>query len=264
MPEEVKVVPAGSTPAPVVKPVEGDTATDTDLEESDTDLDSDEAPKGELHKSKRWQKVHGEWKQFTQFQMTPLELQAALVKLAQHEKAAAKAKSAEGDTAEDKELAAKRKLARTELSKIAPEMDAIEGLNEKAAILFGSMERRAERETKVLMTEAGLATGAKNLESMTDVLAGIIADDIELYDDYMSDPKGAVREAFKRFKSGFEAAAARAAKAGVQRDKTKLLALPKTHKAGGTAEIPKNRVEGPKNLSEARKSAEARLAALEE
>ena len=264
MPEEVKTDATAASSTATAEKAKADAATDADLEESDTDEDSDEAPKGELHKSKRWQKVHGEWKEFSSFKMTPLELQAALVRLAQHEKAAAKAKSSEGETAEDKELAAKRKLARKELSKIAPEMDAIEGLNEKAAILFGSLERRAVRETKSLMTEAGLATGEKNVESMTDVLAGIIADDLELYDDYVSDPKGAVREAFKRFKSGFEAAAARAAKASVQRDKTKLLGLPKTHKAGSTVEIPKNRVEGPKNLNEARKSAEARLATLEE
>lgn len=266
---EDKDATAGSSTATADKSkapekVADEKATDADLEVSDDDEDSDEPPKGELHKSKRWQKVHGEWREFSKFKMTPLELQAALVKLARHEDAAAKAKEAEGSTAEDKELAAKRKLARKELSKIAPEMDAIEGLNEKAAILFGSLERRAVRETKVLMAEAGLATGEKNVESMTDVLAGIIADDIELHDDYLSDPKGAVREAFKRFKSGFEAAAARAAKASTQRDKAKLLTLPKTHKAGGTVEIPKNRVEGPKNLSEARKSAEARLAALEE
>ena len=152
--------------------------------------------------------------------------------------------SAEGETAEDKELAAKRKSVRKELSKIAPEVDSIKGLTAKTDVLFTSIERRAIRETTKLMKEAGLPTGEKNIESMTDVLAGIIAEDIELYDDYVTSPKEAVQEAFKRFKSGFEAAAARAAKAGTQRDKTKLLALPKTHKAGGTADIPKNRVEG--------------------
>jgi hypothetical protein len=260
---EPEVKDAKVDPSPT-KPAAADVAPDTDLEESDTDDEGDEAPKGPLHKSDRWKKVHGEWKQFAQFQMTPLEMQAALVRLAQHEKAAAKAESAEGETAEDKELAAKRKAVRKELSKIAPEVDSIKELNEKAAVLFGSLQRRADRETKAQMTEAGLATGAKNVEAMTDVLAGIIADDVELYDDYMSDPKGAVREAFKRFKTGFEAAAARAAKAGVQRDKTKLLGLPKSHKAVGTPEVAKNRVEGPKDLNAARKSAEARLAALEE
>jgi hypothetical protein len=266
MPEPVAGAPAASPTAKPVVPAKVEPAEpDTDLEASDDDLDSEEIPKGELHKSKRWQKVHGEWKEFSSFKMSPLELQAALVRLQQHETAAAKAREAEGSTAEDKDLAAKRKSARTELSKINPDIDKIKGLSEKADILFGSLERRAERETKVLMTEAGLATGAKNVESMTDVLAGIIADDIELYDDYVTNPKEAVREAFKRFKSGFEAAAARAAKASTQRDKTKLLGLPKTHKAGGTAEVvAKNRVEGPKDLNAARKSAEARLAALEE
>ena len=238
--------------------------TDTDLEESDTDPDSDEAPKGPLHKSERWQKVHGEWKEFNKFAMTPLELQAALARLAKHEKAAAKAASAEGETEEDKETATRRKAARKELALIYPEIETIKELNEKSAVLFGSLERRAVRETKVLMKEAGLSLGDKNVESMTDVLAGIIGDDEELYDDYMSNPKGAVQEAFKRFKSGFEAAAARAAKAGTQRDKTKLLGLPKTHKASGTPEVAANRTAGPKDLNAARKSAEARLAALDE
>ena len=178
------------------------------------------------------------------------------------ETAKAKAESAEG--VEDKELTAKRKAARKELSRINPDIDKIADAHEKTTVLFDSLERRAVRETTKLMKDAGLAVGPKNVESMTDVLAGIIAEDDELYDDYLSDPKGAVGEAFKRFKSGFEQAAVRAAKAGTQRDKTKLLGLPKTHKAGGTAEvIAKNRVEGPKNLNEARKSAEARLAAEE-
>jgi len=258
MPDEVKQDAKSSDPSTEETKAEV-------VDESDADDETSEEGEEKLpfHKHPRWKKIHGELTEFKRFQMTPLEIQAALVRLAQHEDKAAKAASAEGETAEDKELAAKRKSIRKELSKIAPEVDSIKELNEKASVLFGSLQRRAERETKVQMSEAGLATGAKNLESMTEVLAGIIADDVELYDDYMSDPKGAVREAFKRFKSGFEAAAARAAKAGTQRDKTKLLLLPKAHKAGGTADIPKNRVEGPKNLNEARKSAETRLAALE-
>jgi hypothetical protein len=87
---------------------------------------------------------------------------------------------------------------------------------------------------------------------------------MELYDEYLTNPKWAVGEAFKKFKSGFEVAAARAAKASIQRDKTKMLGLPKPVKGGGGAEVAANRTAGPKNLNEARKNAEARLAALEE
>lgn len=266
MPDEVKDAGKGSESSTG----KGEAATkeavapdeQEDVEEGD--LDDETPPKGELHKSKRWQKVHGELKEFKKFGATPLELQAALVRLNQLEKAA-KAASAEGDGVEDKELAARRKAARKELSKIAPEFDSVTQLKEMGDTLYGSIERRAVRETKKLMTEAGMSTGDKNLESMTDVLAGIIGDDEELYDEYLTNPKGAVGEAFKKFKSGFEAAAARAAKAGIQRDKTKLLGLPKSSKGGGTsAEVAKNRTEGPKNLNEARKSAEARLAQLEE
>ena len=251
-----KVVPKGSA---------ADGGESEVTEDEDEDPDSEEAPKGELHKSKRWQRVHGELKEFKQFRMSPLELQAALVRLHKLEKASAKVEAAEGASPEDKELAERRKAARKELSKIAPELDSVVETKGKADLFFASIERRAVRETKKLMGEAGMATGDKNLEAMTDVLAGIIGDDDELYDEYLTNPKFAVGEAFKKFKSGFEAAATRAAKAGIQRDKTKLLGLPKSTKGGGTSsEVAKNRTEGPKNLNEARRSAEARLAQLEE
>mgnify|MGYP001586511156 CR=1 FL=1 len=263
MPEVIKdASPAPSPGKPVdTTVVEG---TETDLEESDTDETGDEAPKGPLHKSDRWKKVHGEWKQFSAFQMSPLELQAALVRLAKHEKAIAKAEEAEGSTAEEKELAVRRKAARKELSAISPEIDKVNEAVEKTNVLYDAINRRAVRQTKVEMTVAGMKIGDKNVEAMTDVLAGIIQEDEELYDDYFSDPKGTVKEAFKRFTADLTAGVARAAKAGVQRDKTKLLALPKTHKAAGTAEVAPNRTAGPKNLNEARKSAQARLATLEE
>ena len=251
---------------------------ETDLEESEEDTedeDSDETPKGPLHKSKRWQKVHGELKDLKKVtgKMSPAELQAAMNRLGQYDrivaeeetKAAAKKKAGDDDEGDEDEATKKRrKASHKELLKIAPEIGSIAHAAERTDIYFGSLERRATREMNTLLKDAGMSTKEKSMEAMSDVLAGIIAEDEVLYDDYLSDPKGAVREAFKRFRADSVDAAARAAKANLQKDKTKLLGLPKTHKSGGAPEITVNRTEGPRNLKEARIAAERRLAALEE
>lgn len=268
MPEVTKT----ADPSTAAKAAEKAADTETDLEESDIDLedeDSEEVPKGELHKSKRWQTVYAERKAYKELGKTAEEIKADLKRLNHYdqivaeEEAKGKAKDTdEGD--EDENLKKRRKAARKELSKIAPEIDGIAKAAERTDLYFDSLGRRATREMTVLLKEAGMSTKEKSLEAMSDVLSGIIAEDEVLYDDYLSDPKGAVREAFKRFRADSVDAANRAAKANLQKDKTKLLGLPKVHRAGGSAEVAVNRTEGPKNLKEARIAAERRLAALEE
>lgn len=245
---------------------------ETDLEGSDEDEDEDseEVPKGPLHKSKRWQKVHGDLKEFKTLGLTPAALQTHLARLAKfdqivaEEEAAARAKKSDDDEGEDEDTKKRRKAGRKELSKIAPEIDDIKRTAERTDIFFQSIERRATREMTKLLKDSGMSTKEKSLEAMSDVLSGIIAEDEALYDEYLGSPQSAVQEAFKRFRADSVDAATRAAKANLQKDKAKLLGLPKTHKAGGTSEVAVNRTEGPKNLKEARQAAERRLAALEE
>ena len=265
MPEETK---AASSPAPKATEV---AETETDLEASDVDPEDESADdKLPFHRHPRWKKVHGDLKAYKGLGRSAEEIQDDLSRLERFDKivaeeeAKAKKKAAAGDEDDDPELTKRRKAARKELSKIAPEVDAIVAAADKTNLYFDSLGRRATREMTVLLKDAGMSTKEKSLEAMADVLGGIIAEDKELYDDYLSDPKGAVREAFKRFRSDSVEAAQRKAKADVQKDKTKLMGLPKVHKSGGSSEVSVVRAEGPRNLKEARIAAERRLAALEE
>ena len=270
MPEATKT--AASSPAPKTTTTEA-VETETDLEASDVDgEDESQDEKLPFHKHPRWKKVHGELKSYKGLNRTSDEIKDDLARLERYDKiveeeeAKAKVKAAAGgdDDPEDEVLKKRRRAARKELSKIAPEVDAIVAAAEKTNLYFDSLGRRATREMTVLLKEAGMSTKTASVEAMSDVLSGLIKEDDELYDDYLSDPKGAVREAFKRFRSDSVESATRKAKADVQKDKTKLMGLPKTHKAGSSGEVSVVRTEGPKNLKEARIAAERRLAALEE
>ena len=269
MPEETK--PAASSTA--TKAAEKAAEIETDLEESDVDgEDESQDDKLPFHRHPRWKKVHGELKEYKGLSRTAKEIKDDLARLERYdriveeEEVKAKAKAAKGgdEDEEDEALTKRRKAARKELSKIAPEVDEIVAAKDRTNLYFDSLGRRATREMTVLLKEAGMSSKPASLEAMSDVLSGIIKEDAELYDDYLSDPKGAVREAFKRFRADSVDAATRAAKAAVQKDKTKLMGLPKTHKAGSSGEVSVVRAEGPRNLKEARIAAERRLAALEE
>ena len=266
MPEEVKDAKSADSSA---AKEDGETPKDVDLDEDEGDEgDEDTPPKGDLHKSKRWKRVHGELKAFKEAGVSPLELKAALARLAQYDRLAEEAEAA-AEKAEDdddpkaKELAKQRKRAKQELLEIYPELKHVEAMIERMDTFYSSLEARATSEMSKLMKEAGLPTEAKNLASMAEVLSSLIKEDKELYLEYVGDPRGAVRTAWGQFKGDFEAAAARSAAAALQKKKQGLLTLPKTHKAGSSPEVGGKTDKGPKNLAEARKRAEARLAALE-
>ena len=270
MPEVTKTAASSPAPKAAVTTTEA-VETETDLEVSEVDPEDDsQDEKLPFHKHPRWKKVHGDLRAYKGLNRTVEEIQADLSRLDRfdtivaEEEAKAKAKAASDDDPEDEVLKKRRKAARKELSKIAPEVDAIMAAADRTNLYFDSLGRRATREMVGLLKEAGMSTKEKSVEAMSDVLSGIISEDIELYDDYLSDPKGAVREAFKRFRADSVDSATRKAKADVQKDKTKLMGLPKTHKAGSSGEVSVVRTEGPKNLKEARIAAERRLAALEE
>lgn len=265
MPEEVKDAEKKSAPSTdkedAEKPKE-----DVSLDDTEDEGDEETPPKGDLHKSRRWKQVHGELKAYKDAGLSPLELKAALARLAQYDKAVEDAEKAESDdeeTAEAKALKKKRAAAKKELLLIYPELANVEALQGRMDTFYTSLERRATSEMTKLMKEAGLPTEAKNLASMSEVLASIIKEDEDLYLEYVGDPRAAVRAAWDSFKGDFEAAAKRSAAAELQKKKQGLNALPKTFKPGGSPEMSGKPDKGPKNLKEARERAEKRLAALE-
>lgn len=258
-----------------VKPKDSD-EPEAQSEESDDSDDDDEGddetlPEGDLHKSKRWKKVHGALKEYKKMGLSPLELQAALARLqqfetilAEEEKAASSKDDDEEETEEQKTLRKKRKAARKELlTNILPEAAELQEIKQRQELFMTSLERRAARALNKIATENNLPTDKKNIAALEEVLSTIIVNDEDLYYDYVSDPAGAVQSAFEQFSKGFKSAAERSVKADLQQKKLKLLGLPKTHK-GGVPETKGSADKGPKNLNEARKRAEARLAAIEE
>lgn len=265
MPDEKKDEKASESSTEGEKEKELEGAEDAGADDETSEEGDEKLP---FHKHPRWKKLHGELKQFKDAGLSPLELKVALQRLQQYDRLAEEAEAA-ADKAEDdddpkaKELAKKRKAAKKELLEIYPELKHLDAIVERIDTFYTSLERRATSEMSKLMKEAGLPTEAKNLSSMAEVISSIIKEDKDLYLEYVGDPRGAVRTAWGQFKGDFEAAATRKAAADLQKKKQGLLGLPKTHKGGVSSDVGGKPDKGPKNLNEARKRVEAKLAALE-
>jgi hypothetical protein len=229
------------------------------------DADGETPPKGDLHKSKRWKRVHGELKAFKEAGLSPAQLKAALKRLENYDKLAedADATAEADDDPKAKDLAKKRKAAQKELLEIYPALKHVEAMAERMDTFYTSLERRATSEMRTLMKEAGMKAEPKNLASMSEILSNVIKEDEDLYYEYIGDPRSAVKQAWNQVKGDFEAAARRSAAANVQKNKQGLAGLPKTHRPGGSPEVGGKTDKGPKNLNEARKRVEAKLAAME-
>ena len=245
---------------------EGRAADETGEKETDAKLPFNEHP--------RWKQVYGENKEYKELG-TPAELKEKLGKLSKvdeyesyiaHlnekiEKLETKKDEDEPKSDKQKQFEQLRKQARAELAKIAPEIDSIAKQQTEWDIYYASLERQAYKETAVVLEKAGLSAGQKDVNETAAVLADIIGADQDLYLEYRTNPREAVREAWGRLTKRYNVE--RGVKADIERDKKNLEKLPKPHVGAGSSElgIPK---EAPKTLKEAERRAKLRLASLKE
>jgi hypothetical protein len=208
-----------------------ESSTTEDEERADSEESEDGAPKGSLHKDRRWQEVYGAYKEYRSLG-SPEEIRETLDAARRLLEEQEQEKHKTDDQRKSDSL---KKEAYQKLLEIAPGIKAAEEAAKAVTNYRSALDRRAFRETGKLMKENGFPIEEKDVADMARILTGIIQDDEELTDDYFSgNPGDAVRGAFGRFHTKFKQAAERSNKADVQRKKEKLNALPRTHRAGGS------------------------------
>jgi len=264
--EAAGIVPSKGKEASAEELFQGRAADDTGEKESDEKLPFNEHP--------RWKQVYGENKKYKELG-TPDELKEKLSQLSKvdeyegyiaHlnekiEKLETKRDEDDPKSDKQKQFEQLRKQARAELAKIAPEIDNIARQQTEWDLYYASLERQAYKETASVLKAAGLESGTKDVSETAAVLADIIGADQDLYLEYRTNPREAVREAWGRLTKRYSVE--RTVKADIEREKKTLGTLPKPHTgtAGTEHGIPK---EPPKTLREAERRANMRLASLKE
>ena len=245
-----------------ITPAESSTATPNQSDTAERPS-SDTGDKVPWHEDKRWKEFIAEkntLKDFKELGVTPGELKQRLQRLDYLDglvKQAEEESRRQGEKVEpeDKERAKLIEKARKELRELAPELDEVATLKQRTDIIFTAAERKAMKTTKSIMEEHGLDTSPKSLNEMSEILADIIRGDEDLFYDYLTDTREAVKDAFGRFTKKFRDAAARQEAAEKEGKKEPLSKLPKTHTPGGGAETGGKPTGEPKDLKEASKMA---------
>lgn len=242
-----------------VKPGEGEQKT-KDAAGGEKPGKTDEVP---FHDHPRWKEVYGQLKEFKELGLSPTDLKTRLQEgqelKAAFEEAARQAADEEGKKGgSEDEVKKVYKQAREELRKIFPEIDTIVEMRQEREVRNQRLERAALAETKKVLDSAGLETADKDVLAMTDILADIIKNDDDLLEAYYTNPRDAVRGAFKAYTAKVEAYVKREAAASKQRDAETRRGLPKAHGGGGG--LPG---EGEKPAPEAKSLAEAEKRAIE-
>lgn len=217
----------------------------------------------------RWIQVYGELKEFKKLGLSPADLTTRLqegqeLKTA-FEEAARQAADEAGKKGGEDEANKVYKQAREELRKVFPEIDAIAKLQEAHDARYARLEKAALSETKKVLETAGLGTADKEILSLSDILADIIKNDDDLYAEYETSPKAAVRGAWEKYVERVRPAVERSIASSKQKDGETRKGLPKTHGSGGGegGSAGKDAPE-PKTLVEAEKRAMARLRGMQE
>jgi len=216
----------------------------------------------------RWKEVYGELQEWKKLGVSPTEATAKLAEgqelKAAFENAARQAVDEAGKRGDDDRANEVYKMAREELRKVFPEIDAIAKLQEAHDARYARLEKAALSETKKVLETAGLGTGDKEILSMSDILADIIKNDDDLYAEYESSPKAAVRGAWEKYVERVRPAVERSIASSKQKDGETRKVLPKTHGSGGGEGGSGKTEPEPKTLVEAEKRAMARLKGMRE
>jgi hypothetical protein len=214
----------------------------------------------------RWREVYGELQEFKKLGGSPADISARLQEaeelkatLEREAAAIANEKAQQGGTS--KEVNAVFEAARAELRKLLPEIDAIANIQAAQQAHYGRLEKAALSETKKVLDSAGLPTTADDITAMSDILADVIRNDEDLFAEYETNPREAVRGAWKQYIERVRPAVERQIAASKQKDRESLRTLPRAHgagggEAGGGGEKPP---EPAKTLKEAEARAMARL-----
>lgn len=227
-----------------------------------------------FNKHPRFQELTAENREYKSIG-SPDQIRASLTRLDAIDQMIAKAEVArdtgESKTQEQKDLEQRRKDAFQELVAIAPGIGSIDKLQESLvrqqqaiAAHYQSLEIRATSETTKMLTAAGLDAEPADVQDMSEILAGIIAKDRELYAEYVGDPRSAVRLAFERYTKRVGSMAVRQDKANQLKRAKEVATLPRAHRAGGGSADGGKAPSAPKTMAEAAAAAEKRLAALED
>jgi uncharacterized small protein (DUF1192 family) len=246
----------------------GRAADDTGVE------DDDKVP---FNEHPRWKQVYGENKEYKELG-TPAELKEKLSQVSKvdeyegyiaHltekiEKLEAKKDDDDPKTDKQRQFESLRKQARAELAKIAPEIDQI-AAGQRASnewdTYYAALERQAYKETASVLKAAGLESGTKDVNETAAILADLIGSDRDLYLEYRTNPREAVREAWGRLTKRYNVE--RGVKADIERDKKALEKLPKPHV--GSAGTERGVTKGPaKNFRELEQRLTVRLKSMKD